>query len=267
MALRNILYIDSSMIDNYMSQIDGYIYEEATIVSSSNNEKKGKIGVSAIGIEGHVQGESTETTQKTTKITEASKLDKVIKYLEKEDELKCYEGINSDSWNEISRNDFLEILVKPRLTRIEELSEAAKSIKNLVNVIQPYTDTKMIDNKVKDALNGIESLSKIKNANTITCVFNFEDNEYPAVAYLDESCLKVPIEKVTQQSSYLLCKVQRKIPKGESIELDELFEGLKSIATNRSQRRKMPSNLSNPDVIKDKVKGPAFVVIPIAIYQ
>ena len=43
MALRNILYIDSSMIDNYMSQIDGYIYEEATIVSSSNNEKKGSL--------------------------------------------------------------------------------------------------------------------------------------------------------------------------------------------------------------------------------
>ena len=29
----------------------------------------------------------------------------------------------------------------------------------------------------------------------------------------------------------------------------------------------MPKNLSNPEVIKDKINGPAIVVIPIALYQ
>ena len=29
----------------------------------------------------------------------------------------------------------------------------------------------------------------------------------------------------------------------------------------------MPQNLSNPNEIKDVVKGPALVVIPVAIYQ
>lgn len=65
----------------------------------------------------------------------------------------------------------------------------------------------------------------------------------------------------------MLCKVQKKINKGETIELDEIFKDFKSLATNREMRRNIPKNLSNPEEFKDKIKGPAFIVIPIAIYQ
>ena len=34
MALRNILYIGNNIIDDYVSQIDGYTYEEETIIDS-----------------------------------------------------------------------------------------------------------------------------------------------------------------------------------------------------------------------------------------
>ena len=36
---------------------------------------------------------------------------------------------------------------------------------------------------------------------------------------------------------------------------------------NLQQRRKMPKNMDNPDELKDVVKGPALVVVPIAVYQ
>ena len=124
----------------------------------------------------------------------------------------------------------------------------------------------MLDANAEKALNGFETLSKVKKEKTITCVFNFEDKKYPLVAYLDEGFLKISKEKFISQS-YMFCKVQKKIEKGESIALDEIFENFKSLAVNREQRRKMPKNLSNPEVIKDKIKGPALVVIPIAIYQ
>ena len=66
----------------------------------------------------------------------------------------------------------------------------------------------------------------------------------------------------------MLCKVQKKIEKGNSICLDEIFEDVKSMAINREQRRQISKkNMSNPKEIKDKIMGPAFVVIPIAIYQ
>ena len=42
MSLRNILYVDSNALNNYVSQIDGYTYEEATIVDTVTNDKSGK---------------------------------------------------------------------------------------------------------------------------------------------------------------------------------------------------------------------------------
>ena len=45
------------------------------------------------------------------------------------------------------------------------------------------------------------------------------------------------------------------------------FEDIKKLPLNREQRRKMPKNMDNPDIIRDVVKGPALQVIPIAIYQ
>lgn len=65
----------------------------------------------------------------------------------------------------------------------------------------------------------------------------------------------------------MLCKVLRKIPKGQNVKLDEIFDDIKKMPLSREQRRKMPKNIDNPDVIKDVVKGPALIVTPIAVYQ
>lgn len=268
MSLRKILYADSKALENYVSQIDGYTYEEEIIVNSVSNEKSGKagIGFSKASAEGTLGRQKEESSTKNAKITDASKLDKIIKYLNSEDELKYYEVIDEDSYNSICREDFLEVLVTPRLSKMAEMIGAAKSLKNMADTFQPFMDTSMIDGKTEAALNGLESLSKLKKDNSLTCVFNFDNNQYPIIAYLDESYLNVSKEKFFSQV-YMLCKIQKKIPKGDSIELDEIFESFKPLATNRKMRRNMPKNLSNPEEFKDKIKGPAFIAIPIAIYQ
>ena len=268
MSLRNILYVDSNALNNYVSQIDGYTYEEATIVDTVTNDKSGKvgIGIQKFSAEGNLGKQNSESLTKNAKITDASKLDKVIKFLNNEGELKYYECIDETIWGEICRDDFLEVLVTPRFSKIEEMTDAAKQLKKLADIFQPFVDKPMIDSKAEEALNGFETLSKVKKENSITCVFNFEDKKYPLVAYLNEDFLKISKEQFISQS-YMFCKVQKKIQKGESIALDEIFENFKSLAINREQRRKMPKDLSNPKAIRDKIKGPALVVIPIAIYQ
>lgn len=51
------------------------------------------------------------------------------------------------------------------------------------------------------------------------------------------------------------------------IKLDEIFDDIKKIPLNRSQRRNMPKNMDNPAELRDVIKGPALVVLPIAVYQ
>ena len=57
------------------------------------------------------------------------------------------------------------------------------------------------------------------------------------------------------------------LPKGQRIKWDEIFNDVKKLPLNREQRRKMPKNMDNPQELKDIVKGPALIIIPIAVYQ
>lgn len=67
---------------------------------------------------------------------------------------------------------------------------------------------------------------------------------------------------------YVLCKVQSKIQKGKSIYLDEMLEDIKKLPLNREQKRNIKKKeLSNPKELKDQIKGPALIALPIAIYR
>ena len=92
------------------------------------------------------------------------------------------------------------------------------------------------------------------------------DGNFPLVAYLDEDYFKCAQENFVGEA-YMVCKVLRKIQKGQSVKLDEIFDDIKKIPMNRQQRRNLPKNMDNPELLRDIVKGPAIVVIPIAVYQ
>ena len=267
--LRKILYADTEALDNYMSIIDGYIYEEQEITQSSTTNKGGKVGVGikSINAEGNLGNQKEEKISLNAKITDASKLDKIIKFLQSEDNLKYYESINDDIWSSIFRDDFIEVLVTPRFSKLEEVTNAANTLKQLVDAFEPFLGDNSLDSKGKESLQVFEQLSNSRNNNSLSCVFNFEDKKYPLIGNIDKTYLKTSKNNFVSQV-YMLCKIQKKIEKGNSICLDEIFEDVKSMAVNREQRRKMSKkDMTNPIEIKDKINGPAFVVIPIAIYQ
>ena len=266
--LRKILYADNEALDNYISTIDGYLYDEQEVIQSSTTNKGGKVGIDikAINTEGNFKNQKEKKISLNAKITDASKLDKIIKYLQNQDELRYYENINEEIWNDIYRDDFIEVLVTPRFSKLEEVTKAANNFKQLIDAFEPFLGN-TVDEKDKEALMGFEQLSNSRNGNSLSCVFNFEDKKYPLIGNIDKNHLKTSRDNFVSQV-YMLCKIQKKVEKGKSICLDEIFEGVKSMSLNREQRRKMnKKNMSNPAEIKDKINGPAFIVIPIAIYQ
>ena len=128
------------------------------------------------------------------------------------------------------------------------------------------TDQEILDQNATEAINGFSALSQLKAGKEIACVFEFEDKQFPLIASLDESFFRCEQDRFVGQA-YLLCKVIKKIPKGQSIKLDEIFDDVKKLPLNRAQRRNMPKNMENPVELRDVIKGPALVVLPIAVYQ
>ena len=268
--MRNFLYINQKLLDDYISAIDGYVYEEETQKFNETNQKSANANAKVLGIggDGKYEKQSSEEVERKVRISDAAKFDKLFNYLSADEysPLKYYEMLNDEEFNNLSRDDFIEVLVTPRFSKMKELSDTVKKISSLAGVFESITQQSLFDAKSEEAISGISLLGSLKSENGISCVFSFEDEKFPLVARLDENYFKCELSQFIGQF-YMLCKIQKKIIKGQSVKLDEIFEDIKRLPLNREQRRKMPKNLDNPDVIRDVIKGPALQVIPIAIYQ
>lgn len=271
MKLRNFLYLNTKVLEDYIAAIDGYTYDEESqeIATSTEKTLAGKAGASLIGGSGEHKGTQAEEIKRSVKISDAAKFEKIYNYLQNEDDesgLKYYEFISDDIYTQLSRDDFLEVLVTARFSKMKELTDSISKIAELASVFETITDQQILDKKTSDAVNGFSALGQLKSGKEISCIFQFEDGSYPMVAYLDESYFRCAKENFVGQA-YMLCKIIRKIPKGQNIKLDEIFDDIKKMPLNRAQRRSMPQNMDNPAEIRDVIKGPAFIVLPIAVYQ
>lgn len=272
MKLRNFLYLNTKVIEDYIAAIDGYTYDEESqsFSKSSENTVGGKLGEAFISGNGMYTGKKAEEVRRSVKISDAVKFDRIYEYLRSDNEnnnrLKYYEFLVEDIYNDLERDDFIEVLVTARFSKMKELSDSLKNFTDLATLIQEITDQPILDKKTTTAINGVSALGQLRSGREISCVFNFEDDKYPLIAYLDESYFRSGRENFVGQS-YMLCKIVRKIMKGQNVKLDEIFDDVKKIPLNRDQRRRMPKNMENPDLIRDIIKGPALMVIPIAVYQ
>ncbi len=270
MKLRNFLYLNTKVVDDYIAAIDGYTYDEESqaIATSKENTMAGKGAIGVASGNGSHTGKQSEEVTRSVHISDAAKFEKIYKYLnsDEKDGMKYYEFLNNAEYDKLYRDDFLEVLVTARFSKMKELTDSVKKIAELAAVFESITDQQILDQKATEAVNGFSALGQLKYGKEISCVFEFEDGNHPLVAFLDENYFRCEQENFVGQS-YLLCKVIRKIPKGQSIKLDEIFDDVKKLPLNRAQRRAMPKDMDNPAELRDVIKGPALVVLPIAVYQ
>lgn len=270
MKLRNFLYLNTKVIEDYVSAIDGFTYDEESqeLETSNENVVAGKAAIGVASGNGSHTGKQTEGIKRSVRISDAAKFDKIYKFLQsdEDDGMKYYEFLSESDYNGLHRDDFLEVLVTARFSKMKELTDSVKKIAELAAVFETITDQQILDKKASEAVNGFSALGQMKAGKEISCVFEFEDGSYPLVAYLDESYFRCGQGNFVGQA-YLLCKVIKKIPKGQSVKLDEIFDDIKKLPLNRAQRRSMPKNMDNPAELRDVIKGPALVVLPIAVYQ
>lgn len=268
MKLRNITYVNSEILDSYISVIDGGLYETAIITDAKSKNTGGQVSLSTpfVNAEGNLGKQKNESYEKTVKYTNANKLDRVIQYLNSNENLKYYEFLTEENFKDINREDFIEVLVKPRFSKVTEMAQIATKVKEMAEELQPLLEINMLNTSALQAIQGFETLDKLNSGNEISCIFNFDDNHYPLIGKINKNFIITSNDMLLSEST-LLCKIQKKIEKGKSIEIDEIFDSVKNIPVNREQKREFSKNMSNPQILKDKISGPAFFVIPIALYQ
>lgn len=271
MVLRNFLYLNEQILDGYLSTIEGYLPTKVTQTTKETNSKKAGVSTSFKAVSGELgKNKSNETeTYMEIEISPASKVQKLINYLSEDSEIPFYEYMDEHSWNSVNRDEIVEFMGNIRFSKLKEITNAVSELERLSNIFQDFSETPLIDAKTQKYLQGIKTLNNIQKGNEIPCVLSFGDlKEYKVVCYLDESYFKVDQDSFIGDVT-ILCKIQKKIAKGNNIQLTDIFKTFREMPLNREQRRSMPSKkqLETPKEFADVIKGPAFVVTPIAIYN
>ena len=127
MKLRNFLYLNTKVLEDYVAAIDGYIYDEESqeIATSSENTLGGKGTISVISGNGSHTGKRSEEIKRSVHISDAAKFEKVYKYLRSDDEgLKYFEFLTDADYSGLYRDDFLEVLVTARFSKMKEIGRA-----------------------------------------------------------------------------------------------------------------------------------------------
>lgn len=271
MVLRNFLYLNEQMLNDYLSAIEGYMATKVIQTTKQINTKNAGIGVNAKFLNGDL-GKKTNNeleTQMEVQITPVSKVQKLIDYLNADEPIKFYDSMNDEIWQSIQRDEVIEFMGTVRFSKLKEIANAVNELEKLCNALQNFTDVSMIDETAQKGMTGLKQLSELQNSNEVPCLLSFNSlKEYQVVCYLDEMCFNVKQESFVGDVT-ILCKIQKKVECGQSIELNDIFKSFRELPLNRAQRRQMPNkkSLETPKDLSDIVKGPAFVVTPIAIYK
>lgn len=266
MKLRNFLYLNENILDDYLSALEGCLTEKIITKEKQITDKKGNLDGKIISVGA---GKSVEIeTQKEGTLTPSAKVQLFMDLLQNEEDIPFYESVNEEIWANLSRDEVVEFMGSIRFSKLKEISTAISQLSELSTLIENFTDTPIIDKKTQVSIDGIRCLGDYKNGNEVPCVLSFSgQKDYSVIAYLDDACLKVSQESFVGDVT-ILCKIQKKINKGSSVELTDFFKSIKDLPLNRSQRRAMKTkDLTMPKELSDTIKGPAFVVIPIAIYK
>ena len=120
--LRNFHYLNTSIIDDYISSIEGSLLESEDISEKVATNKGIGADVGAIiKVDAGLKTQIEKETKKKVIQTYASKFQKIYTYLDADNEIPYYDYMSEEDWGKIQRNQFIEIDGKIRFSKIDTL--------------------------------------------------------------------------------------------------------------------------------------------------
>ena len=259
------MYINQRLVDDYLSAIDGSIYEEELIKSKQGTTQNTDIegGLPSTGTAGNMSIDEGILTEKKIKITYAAKIKRIVDYLKQTDDLLEIEEFNKAILNELKRDDIIEVFVDARSSKMQQIMGGLEKFTELFSSLSNLMELSDSDQTMLNQMQDISGMRDVVDGGACQLVFTPDgQTEISLIAQLEKQFLLEPIENINKQC-YVLCKVQRKIKDGEEVEIDSLLAGMDGLKPFLDDQY----DLANPPEFKDIVKAPGAFVLPIAIYQ
>ncbi|MCL5960275.1 MAG: hypothetical protein M1358_13355 [Chloroflexi bacterium] len=268
-ALRKFLYLDSQIIDTYLSSVDGGVSAGPTSIKETEErtkEGKGGVSLSPIQIGGGIADRSTTEFQRSVVETSAARFERLYQSVSP-DELKYVEIANEDLWDSLRRTTVVEVVGRIRLLQWQQILEFADQISPLAEMMEQFGQS--VDAQTKAMLAGIKQLGTMNEGKGTTIVLDvLESPEYRFVATLSDPMILVPRAELEGEAT-IIGSIQRKLKPGEKLTVSSLLTSTSAMTQlNRAQRRaSKPKAMAGPNPLFEEVAAPACILTPVAVFK
>jgi hypothetical protein len=262
MPLRQFLYYDESLVDDFLSQLEGGQTGEVKRREQLQRDRKGELNVGTGPLKaGGGRGRSaTEETEAVIRQGRASNFERLHELLEGANELTEIEDLDEETWLSIKRGSLLEIdaqITVPQMARLFSDPEAFTSLAALIKTVSPES----IDAEGEKILDMIGLLAKsgVGQGGTLTAVGNPPGSPYKLVMRLDRKFI-IPGAELDGEATTLV-KMARKLKEHDK----ELVIDMPGMAALGAELRQSMTEAADTETMA--VQGPGAIVVPVAIFR
>lgn len=271
-VLRQFLYRDGDQIREFLSQVEGGLFDEESRTEhvGGNSALKGGAKAGPVALGGQRGSERSEQVERVVRQTEASEFDRLYAGLEAQGGFQYLDAIDEGIWDQLRRGELLEIeaIVQPAgFDRIVELMGMAQQFMPMMDAL----GADGVDPETRKLIESVSQLNEAGRPETFTVVASLAGA--PAFKFactLRGRYVLADLELLAGEST-VLGKIQRKLRPGEQHLVASVFGGLEDIMSDEDQRE-MVEALLGPEVrqlglASPLLEHPAAILTPIAIYR
>lgn len=263
MKLRRFLYLDGVLVNEFLAQVEGGIFEEEdlTETSSSTRSGGGKIGAGPVQVGGRAGSGSDEARAKRMLQVDESRFTRLAASLEESEQVPLIEHYDVEQWAGLSRGDVLEIECSITVPTVVQLAEASFSFGAIAELAEASGTPMDMDTSSTQGIEALQLIAGMMDGIPIVCRIRGEE-EFSISTTLNPAYLRKDIGSLTGEAR-LSCTFDRLLSEGESLGLVDHIPALRNPIIKES--------MGELDEIKEledaTVKPPAAVVSSIAVFR
>jgi hypothetical protein len=268
-VLRQFLYLDSPLVDQFLGQVEGGVYEQEAqrVRDTAAKERGGKAGASVAGARAELRAGRTtgqeEEMARTVQQTPESRFARLYGLLDSHGAIQWLEAFDAGIWDQLRRGELVEVDAAVSVSTFVRYQQLVEQAGPLMDLMQAVGES--IDDETKEAMAMMSTFGQVMG-NAIPIVARPTGApDFKFVTSLTPAHLRVDLDQLDGEST-ILAKIQRKVgPEGRYTLFDSV-PGVRGLP--EKERQEIEAGLSNSPELPDAItEGPLAVVTAVAIYR
>jgi hypothetical protein len=261
LRLRQFVYLDESLTNNFLAQVEGGVYDEESQTSTSGQERKRGAGGNVGPVKAELSGSRTgqDVTSRTVRQLADGAFTRLADRLEQDDAVQWLEALDDDIWRQLRRGEVLEVEATLTMPTIFQIRGLAGNVGPILELMRATGEE--IDAEATEGLRMASMMGQLFK-DPVALATPSGAPEYTVILPLDAQWLRVDTSDLHGDVT-VFGTLERKLRDGDQWSLLDAV-GLSALPNAQEM---VDSLEAITELEGSVVRPPAAVLKPVAIYR